>query len=122
MQKRRTGTPIENNPWFLRFGVAGVILGFIVDLTAFIDMMRGGNMTLLWVTAVVLSLLLWGAALWARRSRRKDKRLHRIALLVLWAVPIIALISFLGYQFWRVLPPSKTIVLVADFRDPNGVD
>ena len=32
------------------------------------------------------------------------------------------ILGVVGYNVWRVVPPNQTVVLVADFRDPTGVD
>ena len=52
----------ENRAWVI-FGAIATVLGFVVDAVALCDIIRGGDRTLLWILAGLLSLALWVAAL-----------------------------------------------------------
>jgi len=118
------------------------LLGFIVDSFAIHDIIKGGNWWLLWALAGTASLGLWGFAWVIRRAkvrtgilgyrgsepqykereRYTNPILRSAALLVLWGMPLAVALGLTGYFVWRAVPPQKTVVLVADFVDPTGVD
>ena len=125
----------ENRAW-VTFGAIAAVLGFVVDAVALRDIIRGGDRTVLWILAGLLSLALWSTALVLLRPRLRKGRPFRLtvqprftsrpllvaARVVAVGMPLMLVLGVVGYNVWRVIPPQQTVVLVADFRDPNGVD
>ena len=125
----------ENRAWVI-FGAIATALGFVVDAVALYDIIRGGDRMLLWLLAGLLSLALWFTALVVLRPRlHKDRPLRLTeqrrftsrpllitARMVAFGMPLVLVLGVVGYNVWRVVPPSQTVVLVADFHDPTDVD
>ena len=132
---RPAPTQSENRAWVI-FGAIATVLGFVVDAVALYDIIRGGDRTLLWILAGLLSLALWVAELVVLRPQlRKDRPLRLTvqsrftskplliaARIVALGMPLMLVLGVVGYNVWRVVPPSQTVVLVADFRDQPGGD
>jgi len=55
-------------------------------------------------------------------SAHSNKWLTWSAKVVFWGLPLLGFAVFAIYGTYRAIPPSKTVVLVADFVDPTGVD
>ena len=105
-------------------GVVALVVGFIADVYAVRDIIRGGDRTVLWIVVAGLSAGLWIAAiiiLTAKRrrgifgwngnqpvyqeTRRYSSRLVRLAA---WAafisVPALVILGIVGYHVWRADP------------------
>ncbi len=138
----RPSPPIADNPTWARFGVIATLLGFAMDAYALYNIIMGGTRIAIWWIALAFSTLLWVAAWRVRRARRRTRiigyqgstpifeekplytnRLLRTASTVtLWLVPAFLVLAIMGYYVWRIIPPQQTIILVADFVDPTGID
>jgi len=122
---RRRRAKRESRSW-KAFAAVAAVLKFAIDAVAFRDIIQGGNRTALWILAAVLSLGLWAAAWVILRSKEytdiRSRYVRLSARIVLWGMPVLLILGLIGFQFWRVIPPRQTIVLVADFVDPTGVD
>ena len=126
-----------------KFSIYTTIIGFIVDVIAVYDIIRGGTLFLLWAVATTASSILWIISIYILRPqisinrirsnlrsrsifiinpRYANSPLTKTSKVVFYLVPLIAIFSTLSYQIWRSTPPSQTVVLIADFVDPNGND
>ena len=139
--ERSAATQVPQWLW-QALAVVALILGLIADVYAVRDIIRGGERTLLWVVIAVLSVGLWVSALiiltarrprgifgWSgnrpvyRETRRYTSRLVRLSSWVaVIAMPTFLILGIVGYNVWRVIPPRQTVVLIADFRTPDGQD
>ena len=87
---------------------------------------RGRSGTWFWVLLIAVIVALWLAALyvsvtlhlggWLQRLNARFVRWGARALLVILSLVLVAIVG------WWVSPPKQTVVLVADFVDPSGVD
>ncbi len=122
------------------FSVIATVLGFIVDTFALRDVILGGDRRELWWVAVLVSLVLWVGSIIILRTkvatdqvggldhnlvevpRYPDRSLRLAARILAVAMPVFLLVGIAGYNLWRIIPPARTVVLIADFHDPTGVD
>ncbi|MCB0202056.1 MAG: hypothetical protein KDI03_18465, partial [Anaerolineae bacterium] len=121
--------------------VVALILGLIADVYAVRDIIRGGDRTLIWIIAAILSAGLFVSALIVLLSRRRrfdrwdgdkpvfnriprfqSRRLRVLAGVAVALMPTFIVLGIVGYNVWRVIPPRQTVVLVADFLTPDGQD
>lgn len=117
------------------------VVGLIADVYAIRDVIRGGDRTLLWTIAGILSAGLFVSALFVLLSRRRhlarwdgekpiftqvsrfrSRRWRVPAKAVVVLIPVLLILFIVGYNVWRVIPPRQTVVLVADFLTPEGQD
>jgi tetratricopeptide (TPR) repeat protein len=121
--------------------VVALILGLIADAYAVRDIIRGGDRTLLWIIAGILSAWLFVSALVILLSRRRQlvrwdgekpvftrvpryrsRRLRTLAVASVVLMPAFLILGVVGYNVWRIIPPRQTVVLVADFLTSDGQD
>ncbi len=137
---RPAASQAQNRVWTIA-GAIATVLGFVVDAVALYDIIQGGDRLILWILAGLLSIALWVAAIVVLRAKvrtgiigysdkepiykqepRYSGKVPRIAAAILvWTMPTFLLAGVIGYNIWRIIPPKQTVVLLADFHDPNGM-
>jgi tetratricopeptide (TPR) repeat protein len=108
------------------FLVFAAIIGAWNDFPKFWSDISGSGGTWFWVLLGTIIVGLWLAAWYVSRTSHLGDRLQRLdprivrwgarALLVILPLVVVAVVV------WWVSPPKQTVVLVADFVDPSGVD
>ena len=106
--------------------VLATLIAFRNDWLQFWRDIRTGGGTWLWVLLGVVIVALWLAAWYVSRTPRLGEWLQRLdARFVRWgarALLVILPLVVVAVVVWWVSPPKQTVVLVADFVDPTGVD
>ena len=108
------------------FVVLATLIAFRNDWLQFWRDIRSGGGTWFWALLGAIVVVLWLAAWYvSRTSRLGGRRQHVDARFVRWgarALLVILPLLVVAVVVWWVSPPKQTVVLVADFVDPTGVD
>jgi len=118
-------------------GLVTAVIAFVTTLVGFIKLLQGNTGPVAVILLILGTGVLWLTSLHIYFKKKVEtgrilgrpqknikrptysKSSRRIALMGIFAVPIIMVVGFVGWRYYQNLPSDDIIILVADFDGPD---